>query len=131
MCLYSRGDGLQSWTRIDWKVYKTMHVFATMQVAIAYKPSYCLILHVFLKRFTKDCPTFKEDLDVMKFLCKEFWSTIFKKQIDNLRTNHQVWQLNYVFNMWQHIVEFSVTVISSLWLCSRAHTSCKIIHLHS
>lgn len=25
----------------------------------------------------------------MKFICKEFWSTVFKKQIDNLRTNHQ------------------------------------------
>uniref|UniRef100_A0A672KHR0 Trafficking protein particle complex 6b-like n=1 Tax=Sinocyclocheilus grahami TaxID=75366 RepID=A0A672KHR0_SINGR len=41
------------------------------------------------RRFTKDCPTFKEDLDIMKFLCKDLWSTIFKKQIDNLRTNHQ------------------------------------------
>ncbi|KAI2656091.1 Trafficking protein particle complex subunit 6b [Labeo rohita] len=42
-----------------------------------------------IERFTKDCPTFKDDLDIMKFLCKDFWSTIFKKQIDNLRTNHQ------------------------------------------
>uniref|UniRef100_A0A673L1E5 Trafficking protein particle complex subunit 6B n=1 Tax=Sinocyclocheilus rhinocerous TaxID=307959 RepID=A0A673L1E5_9TELE len=42
-----------------------------------------------IERFTKDCPTFKDDLDLMKFLCKDFWSTIFKKQIDNLRTNHQ------------------------------------------
>lgn len=25
----------------------------------------------------------------MKFVCKEFWSAVFKKQIDNLRTNHQ------------------------------------------
>lgn len=25
----------------------------------------------------------------MKFVCKEFWVSIFKKQIDNLRTNHQ------------------------------------------
>uniref|UniRef100_A0A8C1HYD0 Trafficking protein particle complex subunit 6B n=1 Tax=Cyprinus carpio carpio TaxID=630221 RepID=A0A8C1HYD0_CYPCA len=41
------------------------------------------------RRFTKDCPTFKEDLDIMKFLCKDLWSTIFRKQIDNLRTNHQ------------------------------------------
>ncbi|KTF93166.1 hypothetical protein cypCar_00029449 [Cyprinus carpio] len=42
-----------------------------------------------IERFTKDCPTFKDDLDIMKFLCKDFWSTIFRKQIDNLRTNHQ------------------------------------------
>ncbi|XP_051965612.1 trafficking protein particle complex subunit 6b-like [Xyrauchen texanus] len=42
-----------------------------------------------IERFTKDCPCFKDDLDIMKFVCKDFWSTIFKKQIDNLRTNHQ------------------------------------------
>nr|XP_055052012.1 trafficking protein particle complex subunit 6B, like [Misgurnus anguillicaudatus] len=42
-----------------------------------------------IERYTKDCPSFKDDLDVMKFLCKDFWSTIFRKQIDNLRTNHQ------------------------------------------
>ncbi|XP_026873373.1 trafficking protein particle complex 6b-like [Electrophorus electricus] len=40
-------------------------------------------------RFTKDYPTFKDELDIMKFLCKDFWSSIFRKQIDNLRTNHQ------------------------------------------
>ncbi|XP_017347032.1 trafficking protein particle complex subunit 6B, like [Ictalurus punctatus] len=42
-----------------------------------------------IERFTKDCPTFKDDLDIMKFLCKDFWNGIFRKQIDNLRTNHQ------------------------------------------
>lgn len=26
----------------------------------------------------------------MKFICKDFWTCVFKKQIDNLRTNHQV-----------------------------------------
>uniref|UniRef100_A0A914RW67 Uncharacterized protein n=1 Tax=Parascaris equorum TaxID=6256 RepID=A0A914RW67_PAREQ len=26
----------------------------------------------------------------MKFLCKEFWTAAFGKQVDNLRTNHQV-----------------------------------------
>lgn len=40
-------------------------------------------------RLTKDWQRFKDELDVMKFICKEFWSTVFKKQIDNLRTNHQ------------------------------------------
>lgn len=25
----------------------------------------------------------------MKFICKEFWSSLFGKQIDVLRTNHQ------------------------------------------
>jgi hypothetical protein len=25
----------------------------------------------------------------MKFVCKDFWTVVFRKQIDNLRTNHQ------------------------------------------
>lgn len=28
----------------------------------------------------------------MKFICKDFWTSVFRKQIDNLRTNHQVTQ---------------------------------------
>ncbi|RWS07988.1 trafficking protein particle complex subunit 6B-like protein [Dinothrombium tinctorium] len=43
----------------------------------------------FSEKSTKDCQRFKDELDVMKFICKEFWSSLFKKQIDNLRTNHQ------------------------------------------
>ncbi|XP_015794357.1 trafficking protein particle complex subunit 6B [Tetranychus urticae] len=42
-----------------------------------------------IERITKDSHRFKDELDIMKFICKDFWSVIFKKQIDNLRTNHQ------------------------------------------
>ncbi|XP_007891520.1 trafficking protein particle complex subunit 6B [Callorhinchus milii] len=42
-----------------------------------------------IERFTKDTARFKDELDVMKFICKDFWTSVFKKQIDNLRTNHQ------------------------------------------
>ncbi|CAG2106506.1 unnamed protein product [Medioppia subpectinata] len=42
----------------------------------------------FVEKATKEWQRFKDELDVMKFICKEFWSTVFKKQIDNLRTNH-------------------------------------------
>ncbi|KAK1154504.1 trafficking protein particle complex subunit 6b-like isoform X1 [Acipenser oxyrinchus oxyrinchus] len=42
-----------------------------------------------IERFTKDTPTFKDDLDAVKFLCKDLWINLFRKQIDNLRTNHQ------------------------------------------
>ncbi|XP_031567324.1 trafficking protein particle complex subunit 6b-like [Actinia tenebrosa] len=42
-----------------------------------------------VERFTKDSPRFKDELDIMKFVCKDFWTALFKKQIDNLRTNHQ------------------------------------------
>lgn len=40
-------------------------------------------------RLTKEWPPFKNELDTMKFLCTDFWSSVYKKQIDNLRTNHQ------------------------------------------
>lgn len=33
-----------------------------------------------------------EPLDVIKFVCKDFWILIFKKQIDKLQTNHRVWE---------------------------------------
>ena len=41
-------------------------------------------------RFTKDGTRFKDELDTMKFICKDLWNSVYKKQIDNLRTNHQV-----------------------------------------
>ena len=48
------------------------------------------IWSVFLIRFTKDSPRFKDELEIMKYICKDFWTAVYKKQIDNLRTNHQV-----------------------------------------
>lgn len=30
-----------------------------------------------------------QDLDIVKFICKEFWESTFRKQIDVLRTNHR------------------------------------------
>ncbi|KAI3357330.1 hypothetical protein L3Q82_015479, partial [Scortum barcoo] len=42
-----------------------------------------------IERLTKETARFKDELDVMKFICKDFWTSVFKKQIDNLRTNHQ------------------------------------------
>nr|ACO14282.1 Trafficking protein particle complex subunit 6B [Esox lucius] len=54
-----------------------------------------------IERFTKDSPSFKDDLDIMKFICKDFWINVFRKQIDNLRTNHQVWPS--LKNIGQHV----------------------------
>ncbi|KAK7849010.1 trafficking protein particle complex subunit 6b [Quercus suber] len=34
-------------------------------------------------------PRFSDHLDAIKFICKDFWSELFKKQIDNLKTNHR------------------------------------------
>lgn len=42
-----------------------------------------------VSRLTRDFPRFKDELEVMKAICKDFWNAVFKKQVDNLRTNHQ------------------------------------------
>ncbi|XP_016569370.1 trafficking protein particle complex subunit 6b isoform X3 [Capsicum annuum] len=34
-------------------------------------------------------PRFTDHLEAIKFICKDFWSEVFKKQIDNLKTNHR------------------------------------------
>ena len=41
------------------------------------------------KRQSKDHARFHDTLDIIKFICKEFWSVVFKKPIDNLKTNHR------------------------------------------
>lgn len=42
-----------------------------------------------IEKLVKESTRFKDELDTVKFLCTDFWNAIFKKQIDNLRTNHQ------------------------------------------
>ena len=42
-----------------------------------------------IEKLTREYPKFKDELDLMKFVCKDFWTAVFRKQIDNLRTNHQ------------------------------------------
>ncbi|KAJ5677456.1 Trafficking protein particle complex subunit 6B [Penicillium maclennaniae] len=40
-------------------------------------------------RFSRDRPRFTDNLDVIKFLCKDLWTVLFRKQVDNLKTNHR------------------------------------------
>ncbi|XP_066914486.1 trafficking protein particle complex subunit 6b-like [Clytia hemisphaerica] len=48
-----------------------------------------------VEKLTKDAARFNNELDMMKFICKDFWIMVYGKQIDNLRTNHQgVYVLN-------------------------------------
>ncbi|KAI4117818.1 MAG: hypothetical protein LQ345_002022 [Seirophora villosa] len=42
-----------------------------------------------LERFSRDRPRFADMLDMIKFLCKDLWTLVFRKQIDNLKTNHR------------------------------------------
>lgn len=31
-----------------------------------------------------------DTLEVIKFVCKDLWMAVFRRQVDNLRTNHKV-----------------------------------------
>lgn len=42
-----------------------------------------------VEHYVLDRDRMSSDLDVVKFICKEFWELTFKKQIDILRTNHR------------------------------------------
>ncbi|XP_054935281.1 trafficking protein particle complex subunit 6A isoform X12 [Physeter macrocephalus] len=41
------------------------------------------------ERLPRETLAFREELDVLKFLCKDVWAAVFQKQMDSLRTNHQ------------------------------------------
>uniref|UniRef100_A0A8C6RHH3 Trafficking protein particle complex 6A n=1 Tax=Nannospalax galili TaxID=1026970 RepID=A0A8C6RHH3_NANGA len=40
-------------------------------------------------RLPQETLAFREELDVLKFLCRDLWVAVFRKQMDGLRTNHQ------------------------------------------
>lgn len=42
-----------------------------------------------MRRFSRDTPRPTTPLDCIKFLCKDLWTLLFRKQIDNLKTNHR------------------------------------------
>lgn len=61
--------------------------------------------------FTKTLP-FQDPIDVVKFLCKDYWSSIFGKAIDNLKTNHRgVYVLHDMSFGW--VARFAVDSIQS------------------
>ncbi|XP_053460235.1 NTPase KAP family P-loop domain-containing protein 1 isoform X5 [Nycticebus coucang] len=41
------------------------------------------------ERLPQETLVLREELDVLKFLCKDLWVSVFQKQIDGLCTNHQ------------------------------------------
>ncbi|KAE8010115.1 hypothetical protein FH972_006508 [Carpinus fangiana] len=45
--------------------------------------------HQLSEWYTMERPWFSDHLEAIKFICKDFWSKLFKKQIDNLKTNHR------------------------------------------
>ncbi len=53
-----------------------------------------------VERFSRDRPRFTDTLDVIKFLCKDLWTLVFRKQVDNLKTNHRVRLFSHHINGW-------------------------------
>ncbi|KAI9084761.1 hypothetical protein K1719_033167 [Acacia pycnantha] len=45
--------------------------------------------HQLSERYTMERPGFSDHLEAIKFICKDLWSELFKKQIDNLKTNRR------------------------------------------
>ncbi|CAD6224552.1 GSCOCG00011790001-RA-CDS [Cotesia congregata] len=41
-----------------------------------------------IERLTREWVRFKDELDMIKFICTDYWSSLYHKQIDNLKTNH-------------------------------------------
>ncbi|CAE6492148.1 unnamed protein product [Rhizoctonia solani] len=41
------------------------------------------------ERISRDRPRFTDTLDMVKFICKDLWTTVWEKQVENLRTNHR------------------------------------------
>lgn len=57
-----------------------------------------------IPRFSRDRPRFADMLDMIKFLCKDLWTLVFRKQIDNLKTNHRVSHLSVVCRGRQELI---------------------------
>jgi hypothetical protein len=50
---------------------------------------YLLMVFFIVSRMTRDLNRFSEELETVKYLCKELWTEAFKKQADKLQTNHK------------------------------------------
>lgn len=64
---------------MDLNVFFQENDVATLEY-IGFSTGYRLI-----ERLTRELPRFKDELDTMKFICTDFWSSLFFKQVDNLR----------------------------------------------
>ncbi len=61
---------------------------------------------------------FTDTLDIVKFVCKELWSTCWDKQVDNLRTNHRVRfparkiPLPAILEMFREYMSYKITLLN-------------------
>ena len=46
----------------------------------------------FIERLAKDYPKFKDELDLLKFICKDFWVAVFRSAYtDSVHTHINIW----------------------------------------
>ncbi|XP_074872435.1 trafficking protein particle complex subunit 6A isoform X2 [Carettochelys insculpta] len=57
------------------------------------------------ERLTKETPSFKGELDVLKFLCKDLWIAVFKKQGTYVLQDNQFLLLSQLSNGKQYLEE--------------------------
>ena len=62
----------------------------------------------------------------MKYICKDFWTAVYKKQIDNLRTNHQVciWLIDHITCLFYCFVAAKVKFSRHWILCLVGKKGC-------
>uniref|UniRef100_A0A6A7FN68 Trafficking protein particle complex subunit 6B-like n=2 Tax=Hirondellea gigas TaxID=1518452 RepID=A0A6A7FN68_9CRUS len=41
------------------------------------------------ERLSRESLRFSDELELLKYVCKVVWSAVYRKEVDNLRTNHQ------------------------------------------
>ncbi|CAH8437939.1 unnamed protein product [Dicrocoelium dendriticum] len=51
-----------------------------------------------IEKQTRLTPRFVSELDAVKYVCTEFWSSVFHKQVDTLKTNYQDMYVLFVEN---------------------------------
>lgn len=84
--------------------------------------------NMFIFRYTMDMPRFSDHLEAIKFICKDFWSELFKKQIDNLKTNHKVISSNEELTWETNARSFAwIYRIPNFACVFRVHLYCKIV----
>ena len=61
--------------------------------------------------------TFTDQLDAFKFICKDYWNVLFRKSIDNLKTNHKVnngYLLNYIIKSYRVFMFYTILLFLGL-----------------
>jgi hypothetical protein len=69
---------------------------------------------------------FTDQLDIFKYICKEYWTALFHKQIDNLKTNHKVFAL---IKLQFFRANFFILIIR-VYLCCKIRISRGLHSLH-